>query len=89
MSAAIPVISVEQDLDSGEFSLVATSYGQTMPCGPRLFRASPFPAIAFSHTSQESADRDAATLRQYLEDCASGKRKEKAAEQGRRGWWED
>lgn len=72
-----PTISVISDLDTGSFDLYASSYGQTMPCGPRLFRASPFPAIAFSHTNQEDAEKDAATLRAYLEDCASGRRKDR------------
>lgn len=86
-AAAIPVISVEQDIDSGEFALYASSYGQTMPAGSRLFRGYPHPVIAFSHADAASAEKDAATLRQYLADCADGKRKDK--EPPRRGWWED
>lgn len=85
-TATVPEITVSHDLDSGEFTLCASSYGQVMPAGERLFRGYPHPEIRFSHTTEDSANRDAATLRAYLADCAAGKRKDK--EPPRKGWWE-
>lgn len=61
-----PRISVLEDVDTGLFALYATSYGSTMPAGPRLFRAPPHPDIAFRHTSQAGAERDAAKLTEYI-----------------------
>lgn len=78
MSAATPIISVSFDADEGTHTLQATSYGRTSPAGPRLFRAPPHPAIAFSHATSEQAEKDAATLREYLEGLAARKGPSKA-----------
>ena len=77
-----PRISVSLDLDSGAYTLAVTSYGSTMPAGPRLFRAPPHPPVAFQHDNQESADRDAATLQAYLDALPEAKRKKKAGARG-------
>lgn len=61
-----PAITVQFDLDSDEFVLMATSHARTQPAGERLFRAQPWPSVSWRHTSQESAEADAATLRAYL-----------------------
>lgn len=82
-----PEISVAYDMETDSHILMATSHARTAIVGPRIFRAEPWPAVKFSHATQESAERDAATLRGYLEECASGKRREK--EQRARAWWED
>jgi len=89
MTAIVPTISVEFDMESERFHLLASSYGQVMPVGPRLFRAAPYPHIAFEHQTQDAAEKDAATLRAYLDDCAAGRRKEKESKPVGRGWWED
>lgn len=81
-----PLISISEDLDSGELTLMATSYGQTMPAGPRLFRGYPHPGVRFTHSEYAAAERDAAALRTYLAECASGKRKDRAPVG--RGWWQ-
>ena len=74
-----PVITVSQDMDSGLFELYATSYGRTVIAGPRLFRATPHPEIAFAHTTQESAEADAGKLRAYLDSLGQRKGPSKAA----------
>lgn len=61
-----PIISVQEDPESGEYVLMATSHMRTMPAGSRLFRAQPWPAIAFSAPTQEEAEKHAETLRAYL-----------------------
>ncbi len=61
-----PIISVESAND--RYSLVATSYGQTMPAGPRLFRAPPWPDIAFEHDNEAAASHDAGLLQRYLDE---------------------
>ena len=80
-TAQIPVITVSQDLDSGDWELWAKSYGQTMPVGPRLFRAPPHPAIQFQHTTEAAALKDAATLRAYLDRATQGPKKAKGREE--------
>lgn len=64
-----PHITVIYDLESEAHVLHATSYGQTMPAGPRLFRAPPWPDIAFEHSTAEAASHDAALLQRYLDDA--------------------
>ena len=73
-----PVITVSHDLDEGVYRLYATSYHSTEPAGERLFRAEPWPVIKFEHATEAAAEKDAAVLRAYLADCASGKKKDKA-----------
>ena len=68
----LPTISVAHDLDTGDYRLYVTSYGSTMPAGPRLFRAPPHPDIRFSHISEAHAEHDATLLRAYI-DTAYGK----------------
>lgn len=80
-----PTITVEHRPD-GRFYLMASSYGQLMPAGERLLRGYPHPVIAFSHDTREAADKDAAVLRTYLAECASGKRKD--TKPVGKGWWE-
>lgn len=79
MSAAMPVISVAFDMDEGAHVIYAASYGQVMPAGPRLFRAPPHPAVRWSHEDAASAERDAATLRAYLDGLGARKGPSKAA----------
>lgn len=62
-----PRITIEYDLDSDRWSLMATSYSRTTPAGPRLFRAPPWPAIAFEHADEAAAQKDARTLQNYLD----------------------
>jgi hypothetical protein len=58
--------------------LYATDHGHTAIAGPRLFRAPPHPDIQFAHDSAQDAERDAATLRAYLDALpAQKKRKSK------------
>jgi hypothetical protein len=78
-----PIISVEQRGE--DWMLMATNYNKTEPCGERLLRGEPWPAIQFRHSTKEAAEKDAALLREYLAECASGKRKDVEV---RRGWWE-
>jgi hypothetical protein len=84
-----PAISVAYDMESDRHVLVATNYGRSAIAGPRIFRAEPWPNVIFYHDSQDAAERDAATLRSYLDDCASRKRKDTASRPTRRGWWQD
>lgn len=62
-----PAITIAYDMDSETYILEATSYGRTTPAGTRLFRAPPHPDINFRHTEREAADKDAATLRAYID----------------------
>lgn len=66
MTAALPTISVAFDHADEAHVIYATSYGRTAPAGERLFRAPPHPAITFRHEEQASAEKDAATLREYI-----------------------
>ncbi len=81
-----PAISVAFNMDEGQYQLMATSLGRSAIAGERIFRAEPHPSIQFRHEREEDANRDAATLRAYLEECATGKTKE-GAPVGR-GWWQ-
>ncbi len=83
-----PLIAVQYDMDADHFILTATSHSRTMPAGPRILRSEPFPALQFQHATEEAANADAKILREYLEECASGKRKDVGPTSGRRGWWE-
>lgn len=82
MTSALPQISLSFDSDSGEWVLMATSYHQTAPAGPRLFRAEPHPDVKWSHEDRGAAEKDAATLKAYLERVWGGapsKRKQREA----------
>lgn len=79
-----PVITVDNVL--GQWTLFATSYGRTAIAGPRIFRHEPWPEVEFRHATRETAEQHAITLREYLSDCASGKRNDKAPVG--KGWWE-
>ena len=78
MSAAIPTITVSQDMDSGLFELYATSYGRTVIAGPRLFRAPPHPEIRFAHETHEGAAEAAQLLTAYLDSLGQRKGPSKA-----------
>jgi hypothetical protein len=84
-----PVISVSYDADEGKYVLMATSHARTAPAGVRMFRAEPWPEVQFQHDDEAPALRDAAVLRHYLDECASGKRQDKEDAPRKRGWWED
>ena len=84
-----PQISVEFDLESESFVLMATNHGRTATAGERLFRSHPHPAIRFSHETKAAAEKDAAILRAYLQDCASGKRREEATVVIWADYWQD
>jgi hypothetical protein len=77
LSAAIPAITIQFDLETESHTLYATSYGQTTPAGPRLFRAPPHPDIQFSHETQAQAEAAATKLRAYIE-ATWGKQPSKA-----------
>lgn len=77
---ALPKISVAFDADTGLYDLMATSYGMTMPAGPRLFRSAPTPDIEFHHYTEESANRDASALQDYI-DTVWGKKSKKEKEE--------
>lgn len=63
-----PKITIEYDLDADRWTLMATSYSRTTPAGPRLFRAPPWPDIAFEHDNEASASHDAGLLQRYLDE---------------------
>lgn len=63
--ALTPHITVQHD--GTHWTLVATSYSQTMPAGERLFKGEPWPDIKFSHSTQARAEADAALLQSYLD----------------------
>lgn len=71
-----PLISVAYDIDEDCHVLMATSHQRTAIAGERILRAEPWPAIRWKHPTAEGAETDAATLRLYLDECASGKRKD-------------
>jgi len=83
-----PTITVIFDLDEDAHVLMATGRGGTVIAGERILRAEPWPSVKFRHDAAESAEADAATLRAYLAECASGKRVEKEDGPRARGWWE-
>lgn len=74
-----PNISVAEELDTGEFILLATSYGMTEVAGPRLFKAPPHPDIKFRHTDERAANHDADLLQQYIREYWPKKAESKAA----------
>lgn len=74
-----PTISVLFDADTEQFRIYCTSHGHTAVCGPRIFRAAPFPSILWTHDSQEQAEADAKTLRDYLAGLPQKKMTKKAA----------
>lgn len=63
-----PVISVELDIDTEEYSLMVTSYGYTATAGERLFKAPPHPEIQFKHTTRDAAQTDAVKLQKYIDE---------------------
>ena len=77
MSAPV-IISTSYGLDAGQWQLFATSYSRTEPAGPRLFRAAPWPEIAFTHDDEAAANKDAAKLREYLDAIAAKRGPSKA-----------
>lgn len=82
-----PAISVTYDMETDEHVLMATNYGRAATAGERLFRAEPHPRIKFRHATADAAEADAETLRVYLEECATGKRKEAPAHGSMRDYW--
>lgn len=76
-----PIISVQPDGDY--FRLMVTSYtSRAEPAGQRLFRAPPFPDIAWLHEDEATAIEHAERLRTYLAGAHSGKaRKSKRGEE--------
>lgn len=80
-----PQITVEPL--ANQFAICATNHGRMALAGERIFRAEPWPRIKFLHDDRATADADATTLRIYLNECATGKRKD--TPQTRRGWWQD
>ena len=89
MKYSPPEIGVRFDMDTEEHVLTATSYGRTADAGERILRAEPWPQIKFRHTNEARAESDARELRAYLDECASGKRKDNIKAPTRRGWWQD
>lgn len=73
MTAEPVTISTAFDPENEQWEIQATSYGRVQPAGPRLFRAAPHPDIAFSHADKAAAEKDAATLRRYLEELSQRK----------------
>lgn len=76
MIAQTPEITV--DKSGYGWRLMATSYGQKMPAGSRLFRAAPHPEILFFHQAEAAALTDAEKLRQYLSEQADKRGPSKA-----------
>lgn len=68
-----PIITVSEDIDTGEFTLMATSHGRTNPAGPRLFRGGELPDIQFTHFDADNAERDRAALQAYVTAAWAGK----------------
>jgi hypothetical protein len=91
MPIETPVITVAPT-DTG-YELQATSYGRTSPAGQRLFRGRPWPVVSFSHTTKAAAEKDAATLTDYLRNPPKkGGHSEEAevkTKAAKRGWWQD
>lgn len=70
----LPVLS-----DSGDWLLYAqTRFGLTI-AGPRLFRAPPFPEVAWRSATEEEATKQARTLQQYLDSVYAKRTPSKAA----------
>lgn len=70
--------------DSGLFRLYArTRFGLDV-AGPRLFRAPPFPEVAWESDTEDEANAQARTLQLYLNDVYArrGPSKTKLREQG-------
>jgi len=84
-----PIISVSYSFDDDQHVIMATSHNRSAEAGERIFRSEPWPNIKFKHATEEAALRDAAILRQYLDECYSGKRKGGETKIRGRGWWED
>jgi len=63
-----PIIGVELDIDTEEYTLTVTSYGFTSPAGQRLFKAPPYPDIQFKHSTRDAAQTDAVKLQKYIDE---------------------
>lgn len=64
-----PTITIQQDLDTGEFRLMAESYGRTNPAGDRLLhvgKGQAWPAIRYACDTEEAAERNAVMLRNHI-----------------------
>lgn len=71
-------ITIDHDFDSDRYVLMANCGRMSAtPAGPRLFRAAPHPRIAFDHATQAEAEKDAATLRKYLDGLPARKQTKK------------
>ncbi len=81
-----PIISVAFNMDEGQYQPMATSHSHTAIAGERIFRGEPWPSVRWSHADGAAAEKDAAVLREYLEECASGKQKESGPRA--KGWWQ-
>lgn len=67
-------VFVELSLDTGRHELWVRGPGmQPMPAGARLRKGGEWPAIGFSHETEEAAEADAGKLRTYLAEVAGKK----------------
>ncbi len=75
-------IFVEYDMDRDVYVLMCDDGRmRPMPAGQRLFRAPPYPEIAFSHTAMPAAEEDARKLRVYLAALVAKKPSKKQRQQ--------
>ncbi len=68
-----PIISIEYDMDTETYQLMATSYSVTNPAGPRLFRGGDLPDVQWTHSNEAEALRDCALLQTYVTLAWAGK----------------
>lgn len=60
-------ITIQEDFDSEEFVLYATSHSRTSIAGESVFRGYSRPDIKFRHATRAEAETDAEKLQQYLD----------------------
>jgi len=72
-------ITVEYDGEGSYVLMCDDSRMSPTPAGPRLFKAPPWPKIAFRHDELEPAEDAAAKLRVYLHNLSTRKPTKKQA----------
>lgn len=76
-------ITVEFSLDTGLYHLMCESHGRVATAGPRILRGGIHPQIAWSHETEEAAEKDATKLRAYFDAMpAMRKTKKKSTAKG-------
>lgn len=64
--------------DDDLYHIMCESYSRVAEAGPRVLRGPPHPDVAWTHTTQEAADKDVEKLRAYFAGLPKTKAKRKS-----------